>query len=52
MDMDEAVQKASKIAIAGETVLLAPACASLDMYENYQQRGEFFVSAVNALVTN
>ena len=50
-DMDEAVNHASEIADPGELVLLAPACASLDMYENYQQRGDAFVSAVTALET-
>jgi UDP-N-acetylmuramoylalanine--D-glutamate ligase len=48
-DMKAAVELASKSAEAGDLVLLAPACASLDMYENYQQRGDVFVAAVNAL---
>ncbi len=48
-NMDEAVNLANDIADPGDLVLLAPACASLDMYENYQQRGNAFVSAVNAL---
>jgi UDP-N-acetylmuramoylalanine--D-glutamate ligase len=48
-DMDEAVSLANKQAEKGELVLLAPACASLDMYKNYQQRGDAFVDAVNAL---
>lgn len=48
-DMDEAVVKASQCAESGDQVLLAPACASLDMYKNYQERGGVFVSAVNAL---
>ena len=47
--MNEAVNLSSQIAKSGDVVLLAPACASLDMYENYQQRGDTFVSAVNAL---
>ncbi len=49
IDMNEAVNIASDLAEAGDVVLLAPACASLDMYENYQQRGDAFVAAVNAL---
>lgn len=48
-DMYEAVNHASNIAEPGDLVLLAPACASLDMYKNYQQRGDTFVAAVNAL---
>ncbi len=48
-DMDEAVKFAKQLAESGDLVLLAPACASLDMYTNYQQRGDAFVSAVNAL---
>jgi UDP-N-acetylmuramoylalanine--D-glutamate ligase len=48
-DMDEAVSLASQVSNSGDLVLLAPACASLDMYKNYQQRGDIFVSAVNAL---
>jgi UDP-N-acetylmuramoylalanine--D-glutamate ligase len=48
-DMDEAVNHANAAADEGDLVLLAPACASLDMYKNYQQRGDAFVSAVKAL---
>ena len=48
-NMDDAVKGASKIADSGDLVLLAPACSSLDMYENYQQRGDTFISAINAL---
>ena len=48
-NMDDAVKGASKIADSGDLVLLAPACSSLDMYENYQQRGDTFVYAINAL---
>ncbi len=49
VDMDEAVRCANQIAASGDLVLLAPACASLDMYKNYQERGDMFVSAINAL---
>lgn len=49
VDMNEAVNIASNIAEPGDVVLLAPACASLDMYENYQERGAAFVTAVNTL---
>jgi len=49
-DMNEAVQIAARLASAGESVLLSPACASLDQYKNYQDRGEKFTKAVLALV--
>lgn len=48
-DMNDAVDKANQIAESGDLVLLAPACASLDMYKNYQHRGDVFVKAVHAL---
>lgn len=48
--MQEAVLLASKHAIAGGSVLLSPACASLDMYESYAQRGEEFAGAVRDLL--
>ena len=47
--MEEAVGKASKKATAGDTVLLAPACASFDMFKNYEDRGNAFRDAVNRL---
>lgn len=49
--MAAAVLSAAKIAKSGDTVLLSPACASLDQYKNYQQRGDCFVAAVMALET-
>ena len=48
-DMDEAVVKASQCAESGDQVLLAPACASLDMYRNYEQRGDDFSAEVMQL---
>lgn len=48
-DMDTAVQIAAGIAQPGDAVLLSPACASFDMFRNYQHRGEVFVKAVEAL---
>lgn len=48
-DMRAAVAAAARLAKPGDAVLLSPACASLDMYENYEQRGEVFVAAVRAL---
>ncbi len=49
-DMDEAVIKASELAQAGDNVLLSPACASFDMYRNFEHRGQVFVEAVRERV--
>ena len=48
-DMQDAVGKAAAHATAGDTVLLAPACASLDQFDNYAARGDAFVAAVMEL---
>lgn len=48
-DMFDAVGIAAELAHPGDTVLLSPACASFDMFNGYQQRGEVFVQAVEAL---
>ncbi len=47
--MDEAVRLASAAARPGGVVLLSPACASFDMFENFEQRGDAFRTAVLAL---
>jgi UDP-N-acetylmuramoylalanine--D-glutamate ligase len=47
--MSEAVKIAYKIADAGDNVLLSPACASFDLYENYEDRGRQFKNAVRNL---
>lgn len=47
--LEQAVQEAAKLASARDTVLLSPACASLDMFASYQQRGECFSKAVQEL---
>jgi len=45
----EAVRMATKNAVPGDTVLLAPACASFDQFEGYEHRGRVFVELVRAL---
>ena len=45
--VEEAVQHAAVVAREGETILFSPACASYDMFENFEQRGEAFKKAVN-----
>lgn len=48
-DMPDCIRKANEIAEPGDTVLLSPACASWDMYENFEQRGDHFKECVEAL---
>ena len=47
--LEAAVRKAAESAAAGDVVLLAPACASFDQFENYEHRGRVFKQAVAAL---
>jgi UDP-N-acetylmuramoylalanine--D-glutamate ligase len=47
--MEEAVHLAARSARPGETVLLSPACASLDMFRDYAHRGDVFAAAVKGL---
>jgi len=47
--LEEAVQRAAECALPGDAVLLSPACASLDMFRNFEERGRLFAAAVEAL---
>lgn len=48
-DMSEAVRIAYKLGEKGDSVLLSPACASFDLFENYEDRGRQFKNAVRSL---
>jgi UDP-N-acetylmuramoylalanine--D-glutamate ligase len=48
--MQDAVRQSFDAAQAGDIVLLAPACASFDMFDNYEHRGQVFKEAVQSLV--
>ena len=47
--LEEAVQRGCELAEAGDAVLLSPACASLDMFKNFEERGRLFAQAVGGL---
>jgi UDP-N-acetylmuramoylalanine--D-glutamate ligase len=47
--MDEAIAIADQLAIAGDSVLLSPACASFDMFNNFEHRGKVFTEVVQGL---
>ncbi len=47
--MESAVKAALDLAQPGDAVLLSPACASWDMFRNYEHRAQVFVAAVHAL---
>jgi len=44
--LERAVKEAVQRAKSGEVVLLSPACASWDQFDNYEQRGESFIALV------
>ncbi|MDD2675698.1 MAG: UDP-N-acetylmuramoyl-L-alanine--D-glutamate ligase [Flavobacterium sp.] len=48
-NMDDAVRMAQRLSEKGDTVLLSPACASFDLFENYEDRGNQFKQAVKNL---
>lgn len=48
-DMEDAVKKAFALAVSGDIVLLSPACASFDMFNSFEHRGEVFKTIVNQL---
>lgn len=48
--MDEAVQRCDAVAQPGDSVLLSPACASFDMFKNFEHRGQVFSEVVEKLV--
>ena len=49
--LEEAVNKAQRLACSGDTVLLSPACASFDQFTSYAHRGEVFEDLVKATAT-
>jgi len=46
---EEAVRKSYELSAKGDVVLLSPACASFDLFKNYEDRGQQFKQAVMAL---
>ena len=48
-DMDDAVRRATELCTSGDAVVLSPACASYDMFQNFGHRGRVFREAVSAV---
>ena len=48
-DFRAAIERAFDLAVEGGNVLLSPACASFDMFKDFEQRGEIFKEIVSAL---
>jgi UDP-N-acetylmuramoylalanine--D-glutamate ligase len=48
-DMNDAVRRAARLARSGDAAMLSPACASFDMFRNYEHRAQVFVDAVRSL---
>ncbi len=48
-DFDDVLATARRLAQPGDAVLLSPACSSYDMFRNYEERGERFRAAVEAM---
>jgi UDP-N-acetylmuramoylalanine--D-glutamate ligase len=47
--LETAIRRASELAVAGDIVLLAPACASFDQFQNYEHRGRVFKKTVHSM---
>ena len=47
--LENAVRRASEAAVAGDVILLAPACASFDQFQSYEHRGRVFKEIVHSL---
>jgi UDP-N-acetylmuramoylalanine--D-glutamate ligase len=48
-NLSQAIYNAKEVAEKGDVILLSPACASFDMFKNFEQRGDMFRDIVNKL---